>query len=42
MISNGIDLWPDDLRLTEEESPAVLTRQQAELLGKRMDGRVEG
>jgi hypothetical protein len=41
MSTSVIDLWPEDLRVPDETTPALLMRQQAELLGQRTKGRVE-
>jgi len=41
MASELIDLWPDDMRVKDEETPSLLLRHQATLLGERMRGRVE-
>lgn len=41
MTNDILDLWPEDLRVPDEESPALLLRKQATLLGERMKGRVE-
>lgn len=36
------DLWPDDLKETEEEAPIVLLKQQAALLGQKTRNKVVG
>ena len=41
MSTSVIDLWPEDLKVPDETTPALLMRQQAELLGQRTKGRVE-
>jgi hypothetical protein len=41
MANDVVDLWPEDLRVKDEETPALLLRQQAVLLGERLRGRVE-
>src|SRR5437868_9133163 len=41
MSTTVSDLWPEDLRVSEETAPALLMRQQAEFLGLRTNGRVE-
>jgi len=41
MSTSAIDLWLEDLRVPDETTPALLLRQQAEVLGQRTKGRVE-
>jgi hypothetical protein len=41
MANNVVDLWPSDLVVSDEMSPALLLRQQAERLRQRTNGRVE-
>ena len=39
--ANEIDLWPEDLRVPEDDSPAMVLRRQAKRLGEHTRGRVE-
>jgi hypothetical protein len=41
MANEVVDLWPPDLVVSGETSPALLLRQQAERLRGRTNGRVE-
>ena len=41
MSTHDIDLWPEDLQVLDDESPAMVLRRQAKRLGERTKGRVE-
>ncbi len=40
-MTSSVDLWPPDLVVSEETSPALVLREQADALRKRTNGRVE-